>query len=151
MAKEIERKYLVLSEAFKASATAIHHIEQAYLSVRPTVRLRLRDDEAFITIKGKSNTSGLSRDEWEYSIPLAEAREMMSLAIGQPIIKERYIVPYAGKTWEVDVFHGAYEGLMLAELELLSEDESFERPAWLGEEVTGITKYYNTSMALKPR
>lgn len=151
MAKEIERKFLVTSDIFKASASAVHHIEQAYLSVRPTVRLRLRDDEAFITIKGKSSVSGLSRDEWEYSIPLAEAREMISLAIGQPIIKERYIVPYAGKTWEVDVFDGAYEGLMLAELELTSEDEHFERPDWLGEEVSGQPEYYNASMALSPR
>lgn len=149
MAIEIERKFLVTNKDFIASATAKHTIAQAYLSVRPTIRLRLRDDEAFITIKGASTDGGLSRGEWEYSIPTSEAREMMRLARGRVIEKERYIVPYAGHNWEVDIFHGDYEGLIMAELELSDIDEAFVSPPWLGEEVTGKPEYYNASMALK--
>lgn len=148
MAIEIERKFLVTNRDFIGQATAKHTIAQAYLSVRPTVRLRLRDDEAFITIKGASTDGGLSCGEWEYPIPVAEAREMMRLAHGRVIDKERYIVPHAGHLWEVDVFHGDYEGLIMAELELSDADEAFDPPSWLGEEVTGKPEYYNASMAL---
>lgn len=149
MAREIERKFLVTSLDFKAQAVQVYHIEQAYLSVRPTIRLRVRDEEAFITIKGASRVGGFARDEWEYPIPMAEAREMMSLKQGKAIIKDRYIVPYQGHRWEVDIFAGEYEGLILAELELASEDEVFEIPHWLGQEVTGDTRYYNAAMALR--
>lgn len=151
MAKEIERKYLVTNEDFKKQATQVYHIEQAYLSVQPTIRLRIRDKEAFITIKGASSNNGLSRDEWEYSIPLAEAQEMMSLAKGRKIIKKRYLVPDDDLTWEVDVFEGDYAGLIIAELELDSERTTCTHfPQWVGEEVTGQSKYYNASMALRP-
>lgn len=148
MAKEIERKYLVTSlEAIK-DAIAVYHIEQAYLSVRPVVRLRIRDEEAFITIKGKSAPGGISRDEWEYALPPSDAREMMSMALGQRLIKERYLVPYEGHTWELDVFRGAYEGLCLAEIELSDEAETFALPPWVGDEVTGQVAYHNATLAL---
>ncbi|MDY5858846.1 MAG: CYTH domain-containing protein [Porphyromonas sp.] len=148
MALEIERKFLVRDESFIAEATSSSLIAQAYLSVRPTVRLRLRDEEAYITIKGASHDGGLSRSEWEYTIPVDEAREMMRLAHGRVVEKRRYIVPHAGHEWEVDVFVGDYEGLILAELELSSGDEDFVLPPWVAEEVTGEPQYYNAAMAL---
>lgn len=149
MAKEIERKFRVVDLSCLALAERVYHIEQAYLSVEPTVRLRLRDDEAFITIKGKSEDAGLSRGEWEYSIPVREAREMMALAMGRCLVKKRYLIPYEGHIWEVDVFEGAYEGLVLAELELSHTEERFACPPWLGEELTGQPEYYNAYMALQ--
>lgn len=148
MGREIERKYLVRDQSFLEAASGKSRIAQAYLSVRPTVRLRIRDEQAYITIKGASHDGGLSRSEWEYAIPVEEAREMMSLACGNVIEKCRYIVPYAGHEWEVDVFGGAYEGLILAELELERVDEPYELPSWVGEEVTGDARYYNAAMAL---
>lgn len=148
MAQEIERKFRVTDTSCLALAERVHHIQQAYLSVEPTVRLRLRDEEAFITIKGRSSDSGLSRDEWEYPLPAEDAREMMSLAIGRCLTKTRYIIPYEGHTWEVDVFAGDYEGLVMAEIELAEVGEAFALPPWVGEELTGRPEYYNASMAL---
>lgn len=151
MIKEIERKFLVQNHDFKTLATQVYHIEQAYLSTQPTIRLRIRDTQAFITVKGASSPDGLSRYEWEYSIPLVEAQEMMSLAQGQRIVKERYIVPHGDHIWEVDVFSGTYDGLIVAEIELTYEEEAFAYPSWLGEEVTGQAQYYNAYMALASR
>lgn len=148
MAQEIERKFRVLDTACLSEAVRVYHIEQAYLSTEPTVRLRLRDDEAFMTIKGASQDQGLSRTEWEYPLPFEDARAMMSLAVGCRLVKKRYLIPYEGHTWEVDVFEGDYKGLVLAEIELSSTDEFFVRPPWLGEELTGRPEYYNAAMAL---
>lgn len=150
MATEIERKFLVQSTDFLSSAVCTYHIEQAYLSISPTIRLRVRDEEAFLTIKTPSLDGGLSRNEWEYAIPLSEAREMMLHALGRPIIKRRHIVPYAGHIWEVDVFGGELEGLVLAEIELERVDEVFALPPWLGREVSGDAEYYNSHLALIP-
>lgn len=148
MAKEIERKFLVKDNSFDQMTIARRHICQAYLSDRPEaiVRLRVSDDRAFITVKGKN--SGAVRDEWEYEIPVADATEMAArLAGGWSIDKVRHIVPFGGHTWEVDLFHGRHEGLVLAEVELDSADAEVELPPFVGEEVTGVTAYYNSVLA----
>ncbi len=144
---EIEHKYLVLSEAFRSEATRIYHIEQGYLSLRPTVRVRIRDEEAFMTIKGPSDSSGLMRQEYEYPIPLSDAQALMALCSDRTIVKDRYLVPYQGHTWEVDVFAGRHAGLVLAEIEVASVEEDYVLPDWIGEEVTGQPQYYNAYMA----
>lgn len=146
---EIEHKYLVKSDAFKACATAVRHIFQGYLVAQQglTIRLRIADDQAFMTIKGPSADGGLSRREWEYAIPLAEAREIIPLCAHRTITKDRYLVPHEGHTWEVDVFHGRHEGLVLAELEVASANETFALPPWVGAEVTGDKRYYNAYMS----
>lgn len=125
-------------------------ITQAYLCASPqrTVRLRIKGEAAFITIKGPSNANGFSRCEFEYSIPLEDAKEMISLCESDAIIKERHYIDFKGHLFEVDVFHGKQEGLIMAEIELDSEEEAFEKPSWLGEEVTGRKEYYNAYMAL---
>lgn len=152
MAKEIERKFLVRDKRFLTMACAHQHIEQGYLSAgSPTVRIRIKDDEAFITIKGPSDPTGLSRDEWEYRITLDDAQELLSLCAGRRIVKDRYLVPHAHHTWEVDCFHGAHEGLIIAEVELKTSDEVIEYPDWLGEEVTGDPRYYNAYLAALPQ
>lgn len=147
---EIEHKYLVRNEDFKQQATEILQIEQGYLSIRPTVRIRRQDDIAYITIKGATDPSGLMRDEWEYSIPADQAAQMMHLCQGRTIVKERYIVPHEGHVWEVDVFHGRHEGLILAELEVSTPEEVFALPAWASEEVTGDLRYHNSNLAMLP-
>lgn len=148
MAKEIERKFLVHSDAFKQEARHTYTIIQGYLSRDiPTIRLRIRDCDAFITIKGASTDDGLSREEWEYPIPVEDARSMMKLCTGLVIEKERYLVDYGGYTWEVDVFHRELEGLVLAEIELPSEDTIFTLPLWVGKEVTGNPQYYNSVLS----
>lgn len=146
---EIEHKFLVSDSSFVDEAIRVHHIEQGYISVRPTVRVRLRDKEAFLTIKGPSDPTGLMREEWEYPIPLEEAKGLMRLCGKRLVVKDRYIVPHEGHEWEVDVFSGRHSGLILAELEVGSAHEVFSRPAWLGEEVTGDRRYYNATMALQ--
>ena len=148
MAKEIERKFLVINDDFKSMAQEIHSIQQGYLSTRKeaTVRVRVKDDQAYLTIKGIN--LGATRDEWEYPIPATEAQEMLSrLTIGALIDKTRYIVPFKGHTWEIDLFHGRHSGLILAEIELLSEDETFHLPPFIGKEVTGDPAYYNSTLA----
>ena len=141
---EIERKFLVLSDAFKAQACKQSEIMQGYLCKEPgkTIRVRIRDAHAFLTIKSGKLRPGLAKFEWEREIELEDAQELMQLCLPNPIIKTRYIV---GR-WEVDVFHGHKEGLVLAEIELTDENESFDRPEWLGEEVTGLPQYYNANM-----
>jgi CYTH domain-containing protein len=150
---EIERKFLVTSDAFKAQATHSYEIIQGYLCRQPgkTIRVRIRDTRAFLTIKSGKLREGIGKFEWEREIEPGDARELLQLCEQHFISKTRYIIPapsYQGeeRKWEVDVFHGHKEGLVLAELELGREDEPFERPEWLGEEVTGQPQYYNANM-----
>ncbi len=145
---ETERKFLVKNEDFKREAYKSYRIRQGYISTTPTstVRVRTRDDEAFLTIKGVTSASGMSRFEWEKEITLEDAGVLFRLC-GSFIDKTRYLVKNSDFVFEVDVFHGRHEGLIIAEIELPSEDASFDKPSWLGEEVTGIAKYYNASLA----
>lgn len=152
---EIERKFLVTSDAFIAEATTKHEIVQGYLCKEKgrTIRVRICDEHAYLTIKSSKLREGLARFEWEKEIDVQDAREMMQLCLPGLIEKTRYIIPAeSGMTngqsrkWEVDVFHGRLEGRVLAELELNDEQETFVKPAWLGEEVTGIPQYYNANM-----
>lgn len=146
MAFEIEHKYLVTNDNYKNLATSKFHIYQGYLSREPerTVRVRIKTDRAYITIKGKNE--GTKRLEFEYEIPKEDALKMLELC-QQPILeKVRYNVPYKGKLWEVDEFLGSNKGLILAEIELTSEGESYDKPDFIGENVTGNSKYYNSNL-----
>jgi len=150
---EIERKFLVNSDAFIAQATEQHEIMQGYLCKEPgkTIRVRIRDERAFLTIKSSRLREGLAKFEWEREIDLADAKELMLICLPGAISKTRYIIPApafegAPRCWEVDVFHGRLAGLVLAEIELGNEDEPFLKPEWLGEEVTGQPQYYNANM-----
>lgn len=150
---EIERKFLVNSDAFIAQATEQHEIMQGYLCKEPgkTIRVRIRDERAFLTIKSSRLREGLAKFEWEREIDLADAKELMLICLPGAISKTRYIIPAppyedAPRCWEVDVFHGRLAGRVLAEIELGNENEPFLRPAWLGEEVTGQPQYYNANM-----
>ncbi len=147
--KEIERKFLVKSDDFRREAVRKYEIRQGYLAREEgrSVRVRLRDEEGFLTIKGPSDTSGLSRFEWERSLTREDAEALLDQCLFF-VEKTRYIIPLSSDLFfEVDVFHGANEGLIIAEIELPSPDTTFDRPSWLGEEVTGKLKYYNTSLA----
>ena len=146
---EIERKFLVRSDAFMAQATTHYEIMQGYLCKEPgkTIRVRIRDTRAFLTIKSSRLREGLAKFEWEREIDLADARELMQICLPGAISKTRYIIPTSNdRKWEVDVFHGRLDGLVLAELELGDEHETFDRPERLGEEVTGQPQYYNANM-----
>lgn len=146
MAREIERKFLVTGE-FKELAHCHTHLVQGYLtSGRNTVRVRISDNAAWLTIKGASLDGGLSRYEWERELNMAEAVELLQLAEGALIEKCRYLVDYKGHIFEVDIFEGENEGLIIAEVELQSPDEEFERPEWLGREVTGERRFYNSHL-----
>lgn len=149
---EIEKKFLVLSDIFKDEASAKKRIVQGYLCSHPdrTVRVRTKGDKAFITIKGRSSESGMSRFEWEKEISVEDAEALIPLCEPGVIEKTRYEVDLGGHTFEVDEFYGDNEGLLLAEVELESEEEEFERPDWLGEEVTGDTRYYNAQLSKQP-
>lgn len=151
MAKEIERKFLVSGE-FRQDSPESYRIMQGYICSDPdrTVRVRVRGDKGFLTIKGRGSEDGLSRYEWEKEIPVTEAAELMALCGSGVIDKTRYLVPFGKHTYEVDVFHGANEGLVLAEIELSDEQEAFEKPSWLGKEVTGDVRYYNSMLSLHP-
>lgn len=150
MKKEIERKFLIKGDfmPYVASST---RIEQGYVarSESLTLRIRTRDEQGFLTIKGRSNEAGMSRSEWEWEIPVEEARELLSFSKGT-ISKTRYLVPVGEHTFEVDRFYGENEGLIIAEVELGSEDEEYPRPEWLGEEVTGDRRYYNSQLLKHP-
>lgn len=150
MAKEIERKFLVAGD-YKQAAVSSSHIVQGYIGRTPslTFRIRLRDERGYLTVKGRTDEAGMSRDEWEYEIPAADARELLAHSDGS-IEKRRYMVPAGRHTFEVDEFFGANEGLTMAEVELSSPDEAFERPAWLGDEVTGEKRYYNSQLLQHP-
>jgi len=148
MSIEIERKYLVTGD-YKESAHISYMIKQGYLSKVPerTVRVRIRDNQAFLTIKGKSSVSGLSRYEFEKEISLQEAEELLLLCEKGIIEKTRHIIHFEGNTFEVDEFHGRLNGLVIAEIELKSEKQSFTKPQWLGREVTGDKRYYNSFLS----
>lgn len=149
---EIERKYLVRSEKFKAEAFKKSEIKQGYLNSHPerTTRIRIQDKYAFITIKGKSSDSGLSRFEWEKEIPHGEALELLKLCEPGAIEKVRYFVRSGEYTFEIDEFFGDNSGLVMAEIELKSEQDNFTKPDWLGEEVTGDKRYYNSQLCKNP-
>ena len=153
MAQEIERKFLVAGD-YKSEAYASVRITQGYLSRVPdrVVRVRIKGDKGFITIKGTTNDTGLSRFEWEKEIPLVEAQALMKMAEPGVIDKTRHLIKNTdGKhIWEVDEFHGDNEGLVMAEIELESENDLFDKPSWLGKEVTGDLKYYNSYLSEKP-
>ncbi len=151
MGKEIERKFLVKGE-FKAAAHKQTRITQGYLSSVPerTVRVRIKGDKGFITIKGIGNESGASRFEWEKEIPVSEVEELLKICESGIIDKTRYLVKAGDHTFEVDEFYGENEGLIVAEVELSDENEEFEKPDWLGEEVTGDPKYYNSMLMKNP-
>jgi adenylate cyclase len=150
MSIEIEKKFLVTDNTFLQQATAHFAICQGYLSSLPerTVRVRLKGDRGYLTIKGAPGVSGMSRYEWEKEISPEEAIELLELCEPGMIEKTRYLVPLGKHVFEVDVFHGPNNGLIVAEIELSHEEEPFEKPSWLGEEVTGRKKYYN-SMLMK--
>ena len=148
MKKEIERKFLVRNDKFKDQSVQKQKITQGYISKDPerTVRIKITEKEAWITIKGKSNGAGTVRLEWEKSISLADGEALIKLCDAAPIEKIRYIIPQKNLNFEVDEFFGYKSGLILAEIELPSEDTLFEKPDWLGNEVTGIKEYYNAMM-----
>ncbi|MBA9073185.1 CYTH domain-containing protein [Flavobacterium gossypii] len=149
---EIERKFLVKSDDFKAVAFAKNQIAQGYLNSHPerTVRIRIKGESGFLTIKGKGNESGVSRLEWETEIPLTEAKSLIKLCENGVIDKIRYEVKAGNHIFEVDEFFGDNEGLVVAEIELQSEDEAFEKPEWLGQEVTNDERYYNAFLSNHP-
>ncbi|KRD10564.1 adenylate cyclase [Flavobacterium sp. Root901] len=149
---EIERKFLVKSDDFKEQAFAKNKIAQGYLSSIPerTVRVRIKGEKAFLTIKGIGHQGGMSRFEWENQIPLDEAAELLKLCEKGKIEKTRYEIKFGNHIYEVDEFYGENEGLIMAEIELQSETESFEKPDWLGEEVTNDERYYNAYLSKNP-
>lgn len=149
---EIERKFLVTSTDFISESTTQFRIVQGYLNSNPerTVRIRIKGNRGYITIKGKGNESGMSRFEWEKEISVIEAEALLALCEKGVIDKTRYEVPMGNQTYEVDVFTGENEGLTMAEIELQSENESFEKPNWLGKEVTSDERYYNAYLSNNP-
>ena len=152
MAQEIERKFLVKDESYKNLARSSSRISQGYIcSARgKTVRVRIRGEKGYLTIKGPADMSGMSRYEWEKEIPLSEAEELMKLCEPGIIDKRRYIVEHDGHKWEVDEFYGDNEGLTVAEVELKDENEVVELPEFIKEEVTGQVKYYNSFLTRTP-
>lgn len=146
---EIERKFLVKSNAFKTEAFNSYRIKQGFLNRAPerTVRIRLKNDQGILTVKGKSTNDGLSRFEWEREISKPEAEALLQLCEKGIIDKTRYEVKVGNHIFEVDEFYGENKGLVIAEVELKSTDETFDTPDWLGNEVTGDTKYYNSSLS----
>lgn len=149
---EIERKFLVNSNAFKTEAFTQNRISQGYLSSVPgrTVRVRIKGNKGFLTIKGASNESGLSRFEWEKEIPVDEASALLKLCEEGVIDKTRFEVKIGNHIFEIDEFYGENEGLIMAEIELESETETFEKPNWLDKEVTNDPRYYNSYLSKNP-
>lgn len=149
---EIERKFLVKSNDFKTLAFAQNRIAQGYLNSTSerTVRVRIKGEKGFLTIKGIGNESGMTRFEWEKEIPVEEALELLNLCETGKIEKTRYEIKFGSHVFEVDEFFGENEGLIIAEIELSSETEFFEKPDWLGEEVTNDERYYNAYLSRNP-
>lgn len=149
MAQEIERKFLVTGDAWRAGATGVL-MRQAYLcrEAGRTVRVRLAGAAAWLTIKGKSE--GIARAEYEYAIPPAEAVELLGLCLPGEVSKTRYLVAHAGMTWEVDVFHGENDGLVVAEIELIDAAMVLDLPGWAGREVSHLPRYFNARLADHP-
>lgn len=151
MGLEIERKYLVINDDWKSFVESEAHLKQGYLTAQRgiTVRVRIVDEQARLTIKG--GVTGISRLEYEYAIPLADAREMFhNLVSGGVIDKTRYRVRCGDHLWDLDLFHGENDGLVMAEIELESETEAFQLPGWVGQEVTGDARYYNANLIRAP-
>ncbi|NOY13262.1 MAG: CYTH domain-containing protein [Deltaproteobacteria bacterium] len=150
MAVEVERKFLVVNDSWRDAATGVL-FRQGYLCTEPerTVRVRLAGERGKLTIKGKA--VGISRAEYEYPIPAAEAVELLDNLCLRPLIeKTRYRIEYAGRLWEVDEFHGVNAGLLLAEIELETEDQAFALPDWAGKEVSDDPRYYNSNLVREP-
>lgn len=149
---EIERKFLVTSEAFKTEAFQQEKIVQGFLNSHPerTVRVRIKGEKGYLTVKGKSDDSGVSRFEWEKEVSWQEAQTLIKFCEPGIIEKTRFLVKYDGHTFEVDEFYGENQGLVVAEVELKSVDENFKTPGWLGREVTGNIKYYNSALSKTP-
>lgn len=149
---EIERKFLVTSDEYKTAAFAKNEIAQGYLNSTPerTVRVRIKGNKGYLTIKGKGNESGMSRFEWEKEIPVAEAKSLLELCEKGVISKTRFEIKVGNHVYEVDEFYGENQGLVVAEIELQSETESFEKPSWLGNEVTNNEQYYNAYLSNNP-
>jgi adenylate cyclase len=149
---EIERKFLVTSDAFKKESFAQNRIAQGYLSSNPerTVRVRVKGNKGYLTIKGASNESGMSRFEWEKEIPVTEAEKLLLLCERGIIDKTRFEVKVSNHVFEIDEFYGGNQGLIIAEIELSSENESFVKPVWLGEEVTTDSRFYNAYLSKNP-
>lgn len=151
MAREVERKFLVTDERWRADADRGTRMRQGYLgrAEGASVRVRQAGERAWLNIKGA--TLGVERQEYEYEIPLADAREMLETLCHEPLVeKTRYRVPVSGHFWEVDVFEGANAGLVVAEVELADPDERFEKPPWAGAEVSGLARYYNVCLVGYP-
>lgn len=150
MAQEIERKFLIASDAWRAQAVRRARMSQGYLASAPnaSVRARIAGEQAWLNIK----IGGLvaSRQEFEYDIPVADAEALLAAAQGPLIEKTRHYVPYQGFEWEIDEFHGENDGLIVAEIELEAEDQPFPRPPWVGTEVTHLTRYYNVNLVAHP-
>ena len=149
---EIERKFLVVNDAYREASFKKERIVQGFLSSVPerTVRIRIIGHSGFITVKGIGNTTGTTRFEWEKEISLSDAERLLSICEPGKIEKLRYFVQAEGHTFEVDVFTSENQGLVVAEIELQEENEGFEKPDWLGEEVTGQVQYYNSYLAKNP-
>lgn len=149
---EIERKFLVLSNDFINEAFSKKRIVQAYLNSDPerSVRIRIKEDKAFLTIKGQGNSGGTTRLEWETEIPVQEAEKLLLICEKGVIDKTRYEIKVGNHVYEVDIFTGENDGLIMAEIELRSEDEPFEKPSWLGVEVTNDNRYYNAYLSNNP-
>lgn len=151
MQLETERKFLVKDDGYKAQAVESHRIRQGYIAhdMGRSVRVRILDDKGILTVKGPFVGLG-SRPEWEKEISLQEAEDLFQLCKPGSIDKTRWIVPAGERKFEVDEFHGENEGLVMAEIELKSQDEAFGRPSWLGDEVTGDPRFYNGYLARNP-
>ncbi|MGS2740707.1 CYTH domain-containing protein [Sinomicrobium sp. M5D2P17] len=149
---ETERKFLVRSDRFKKDAKSATRIVQGFLNTDPEriVRIRIKGDKGFITVKGKSDAKGMSRYEWEKEIPVQEAEELLLLCEKGVIEKTRYEIPNGKHLFEIDEFAGENAGLVVAEIELFTEKDEFGRPDWLGEEVTGDVRYYNSQLSRNP-
>ena len=150
--QEIERKFLVKNDSYKTLAAAKKNIAQGYLNTNPerTVRIRISNESGFLTIKGKGNETGLTRFEWEKEIPVDEAKALLLLCEKGVIEKTRFEIPAGKHLFEVDEFYGENEGLVVAEIELSSETEPFDKPEWLGMEVTNDERYYNAYLSKNP-
>ena len=150
MGREIERKFLVRDDTWRGAVHRSMRLRQAYLSDggRASVRVRIADTHATLNIKGAR--LGVSRDEFEYTIPLGDAEQLMTLCTACAVLKTRHLVTHGTHTWEIDEFDGANTGLVVAEIELDDPAQSFTRPPWLGEEVSHDARYYNVALAHKP-
>lgn len=150
MANEIERKFLLANDDWRKLVTDSFVLKQGYLSTNPeaTVRVRIKREKAMLTVKSKN--IGIRRSEFEYEVPIDEAEEILQLCGDSPISKTRYIVNIESHTWEIDEFVGANKGLLVAEIELTQENETFEKPTWLGKEVSDDARYYNSNLVTNP-